>query len=66
MSLGDVISGSGNSGFAQVGFVISFVVFILIVLWALLRPRAVMQADARSVLDDGQQPEKSQPSKGAL
>lgn len=53
MSLSEVVSSTGTSGFAQVGFVISFVVFTLIVVWALLRPKAVMQADARSVFDDG-------------
>ncbi len=53
MSLTDVVSSAGNTGFAQAGFVISFVVFTLIVVWALLRPKAAMQAEARSVLDDG-------------
>ena len=57
MSLTDVVSASGTVGFAQIGFVISFVVFTLIVVWALLRPRAAMEAEARSVLDDGAQHE---------
>ncbi len=54
MSLSEVVSNAGGSGFAQVGFVISFVVFALIVIWALLRPKAAIEAEARSVLDDGQ------------
>jgi hypothetical protein len=54
MSLSEVVSNAGGSGFAQVGFVISFVVFSLIVIWALLRPKAAIEAEARSVLDDGQ------------
>ena len=53
MSLSEVVSNAGGSGFAQVGFVISFVVFTLIVIWALLRPKAAIEAEARSVLDDG-------------
>ena len=52
MSLTDVVSASGTSGFAQIGFVISFVVFTLIVVWTLLRPKKVMDAVARSVLED--------------
>ena len=52
MSLTDVVSASGPGGFAQVGFVISFAVFTLIVIWALLRPKAIMEAQARAVLDD--------------
>ena len=57
MSLTDVVSSAGNTGYAQVGFVISFIVFTLIVVWALLRPKAGMEAEARSVLDDGTEPE---------
>ncbi len=53
MGLSDVVSSSGTTSFAQVGFVISFVAFILIVIWALLRPKAVMLADALSALSDG-------------
>lgn len=53
MSLSEVVSASGTTGFAQVGFVISLVVFSLIVIWALLRPKASMQAAAQSVLSDG-------------
>ncbi len=58
MNLGDVVNSAGGSGFAQVGFVVSFVVFTLIVVWALLRPKAAMQAQARSVLDDGSKHDK--------
>jgi len=57
VSLTDIVSGSGTSGFAQIGFVISFVVFTLIVIWALLRPKAAMEAEARSVFDAGLAPE---------
>lgn len=59
MSLTDVVSSAGNTGFAQVGFIISFIVFTLIVVWALLRPKAAIEAEARSVLDDGTNEEKS-------
>lgn len=59
MSLTEVMSASGTSGFAQVGFIISVVVFVLIVLWALLRPQASMQAAARSVLNDGMSDERN-------
>lgn len=52
MSLTDVVSASGTVGFAQVGFIISFVVFTLVVIWALLRPKAKMDAEAHSVFDD--------------
>ncbi len=67
MSVSDVVSAAGNTGFAQVGFVISFVVFTLIVVWALLRPKAAMHAAARCVFEDGDsgslQPRK-EPSDG--
>lgn len=63
MSLTEVMSASGNTGFAQVGFIISIVVFSLIVLWALLRPKASMQAAARSVLDDGMSGAQNTPEK---
>jgi hypothetical protein len=52
MALSEVVSASGTTSYAQVGFVISLVLFSLIVLWALLRPRSSMQAAALSVLDD--------------
>jgi len=52
MSLTDIVSGSGTVGFAQIGFIISFVVFALVVLWALTRPKAAIEAEARSVLSD--------------
>ncbi len=53
MGLSDVVSNSGTTSFAQVGFIISFVVFALIVAWALLRPKEVLQAIAQSALSDG-------------
>ncbi len=52
MNLTDVVSASGTVGFAQVGFIISFVVFTLIVIWALLRPKSAMDAEARAVLNE--------------
>lgn len=52
MSLTEIVSASGTAGFAQIGFIISFVVFTLIVIWALLRPKAALDAEARSVLSD--------------
>ncbi len=52
MSLTDIVSASGTVGFAQIGFIISFVVFALIVVWALLSPKAALDAAARSVLTD--------------
>ncbi len=52
MALSEVVSASGTTSYAQVGFIISLVVFCLIVLWALLRPRSSMQAAALSVLND--------------
>jgi cbb3-type cytochrome oxidase subunit 3 len=42
-----------------VGFIISMVVFSLIVVWALLRPKASMQAAARSVLSEGMSDEQA-------
>lgn len=52
MALSEVVSASGTTSYAQVGFIISLVVFSLIVLWALLRPKSSMQAAALSVLND--------------
>ncbi len=52
MALTDVVSASGTTSYAQVGFIISLVVFSLIVLWALLCPKSSIQAAALSVLDD--------------
>lgn len=53
MGLSDVVSNSGTTSFAQVGFIISFVVFTLIVVWALLRPAKLMRALAQTPLRDG-------------
>ena len=52
MALSDVVSASGTTSYAQVGFIISLAVFSLIVIWALLRPKSAMQAAALSVLHD--------------
>jgi cbb3-type cytochrome oxidase subunit 3 len=57
------MSASGTAGFAQVGFFISLLLFVLIVFWALLRPKASMQAAARSVLLDGTSDEQNIPEK---
>jgi hypothetical protein len=53
MGLSEVVSHSGTTSLAQVGFVISFVVFALIVIWALFRPASVMRAIAQAPLHDG-------------
>lgn len=53
MGLSDIVSHSGTTAFAQVGFVISFVVFTLIVIWALLKSKASVSYEARSALCDG-------------
>jgi hypothetical protein len=53
MSLSDAMGAAGLGGFAQVGLAISFATFVAILAGVLLRPRAEMDARARSVLDDG-------------
>lgn len=53
MSLTDVVSHAGFTGYAQVGFVISLVAFVALVAWVALRPKAEMQAQAKLALDDG-------------
>ena len=52
MNLNDVVSHSGFSGYAQIGFVISLVAFLGVVAWVFLRPKAEMRAHAQVVLDD--------------
>jgi hypothetical protein len=52
MGLSDVVSASGTTSFAQIGFLISFVIFTLVVLWALTRSKSAMHAAAQSVLSD--------------
>jgi hypothetical protein len=47
-----VVSHSGFSGYAQIGFVISLVAFLGVVAWTFLRPKAEMKAHARVVLED--------------
>jgi hypothetical protein len=58
MNLTDVVSHSGFTGYAQVGFVISLVAFVALVAWVALRPKAEMQAQARIALDDETVPSK--------
>ena len=52
MNLTDVVSHSGFTGYAQIGFVISLVAFLGVVAWAFLRPKAEMRAHALVVLED--------------
>jgi hypothetical protein len=52
MNLTDVVSNSGFSGYAQIGFLISLVAFLGVVAWVFLRPKAEMRAHAQVVLDD--------------
>jgi len=52
MSLTDVVSHAGFSGYAQVGFVLSLVAFVGLVAWVMLRPKDEMKKHARVVLDD--------------
>ena len=52
MSLTDVVSHSGFTGYAQVGFVISLVAFLGVVAWVFLRPKSEMRAHAQAVLED--------------
>ena len=63
MSLSDIMSGSGTVGYAEIALVISFVAFLGVTIWVLLRPREEMEAKARLALDadntseDGGDPE---------
>jgi cbb3-type cytochrome oxidase subunit 3 len=52
MNLTDVVSHSGSTGYAQIGFVISLVAFLGVVAWVFLRPKAEMKAQAQVVLED--------------
>jgi cbb3-type cytochrome oxidase subunit 3 len=52
MSLTDVMSHAGFSGYAQVGFVVSLLAFVGIVAWVVRRPKTEMKAHARLALDD--------------
>ena len=52
MNLTDVVSHSGFTGYAQIGFVISLVAFLGVVAWVLLRPRAEMKAQSQVVFED--------------
>ena len=52
MNLTDVVSHSGFTGYAQIGFLISLVAFLGVVAWVFMRPKAEMRAHAQVVLDD--------------
>jgi hypothetical protein len=52
MNLTDVVSHSGSTGYAQIGFVISLTAFLAVVAWVFLLPKAEMQAHAQVVLED--------------
>jgi cbb3-type cytochrome oxidase subunit 3 len=52
MNLTDVVSNSGFTGYAQIGFVVSLVAFLGVVAWVFLRPKSEMRARAQVVLDD--------------
>ena len=52
MSLTDIMSEMGLTGYAEIGLVVSFAIFSGVVVWALLRPREEMEARARMALDD--------------
>ena len=52
MNLTDVISNAGLSDFARVGFVLSGLTFVGVVVWVMVRPKSEMQARAGVVLDD--------------
>ncbi len=56
MSLTDVVSHAGFSGYAQVGFVVSLVAFVGLVIWVMRRPRAEMKSQAELVFEEEQTP----------
>jgi len=53
MRLSDVMSGAGLTGYAEIGLVVSFVAFLLVVAWTLVRLRAAIDAQSRAPLDEG-------------
>jgi len=61
MNLTDVVSNSGFTGYAQIGFVVSLVAFLGVVGWVFLRPKAEMRAHAEVVLDDDSDGNRRQP-----
>jgi hypothetical protein len=61
MNLTDVVSNSGFTGYAQIGFVVSLVAFLGVVGWVFLRPKAEMRAHAQVVLDDDSDGNRRQP-----
>lgn len=56
MSLTDIMSEAGLVGYAEVGLVISFVVFVGVLLWTLRRPAEEMRARARAVFEGEDSP----------
>jgi hypothetical protein len=54
VTLTEVMSHAGFSGYAQLGFLVSLVAFVGLVAWVVLRPKAEMQAHAQAVLNDDQ------------
>jgi hypothetical protein len=52
MSLTDVMSSAGFSGYAQVGFLLSLGAFVSVVAWVVLRPKEEMKAHAGLALDE--------------
>ena len=61
MNLTDVVSNSGFTGYAQIGFVVSLVAFLGVVAWVFLRPKAEMRAHTEVVLDDDSDGNRRQP-----
>jgi hypothetical protein len=52
MSLSDIMSHSGLTGYAEVGLVISLAAFTVLVFWVFLRPREEMEKLGRRALED--------------
>lgn len=60
MSLQDVMSGAGNSVFAQIALVIFFLVFVAVVVYLfVLRSRRSFDRESRLPLDNGEHREES-------
>jgi hypothetical protein len=53
MSLSDIMSAAGLTGWAVAGLVLCLLAFSAVAVWTVLRPRSEMEACARSALDDG-------------
>lgn len=64
MTLTDVVSHAGFSGYAQIGFLVSLIAFVGLVAWVILRPKSEMKLNAEMILDDERRAhgnERSQP-----